>query len=136
MKHFGWIMSRLWRWRKKGHTLRKEDRELFKKGDTVRFYRGISHWDIYHKKPFKVLEDELSEKYSGVWVDELGEVMGEDIVMYRRGDQIRKAEVLYNFDIPNSRVELKDLEDNQTTLINKEDLVGFLMKDYILEEVK
>jgi len=114
----------------------KRGRKLFRKGDKVRLQPDTTNFDGHNTKMMTVLEDEGKNLYDGVWVNQLPlSFLSGNRVMYKRNGKIRKGTIEYNGKTSTKKEQLiQDDNDRKIRKVKRENIVGFYMKDYILEK--
>ena len=112
-------------------------RDLFKKGDRVRYIVGKNYNTWYDPNlTMIVMEDELDWIYSGVYVsvDHVKFFTGEDMIIYKwYGDTIGKGTIDFNYDLIDGIYDVKPVGSEIRIRITINDIIGYKIKDYILE---
>lgn len=110
-------------------------RKLFKKGDKVRMSPRQDNLLGYSTRISTVVQDEKSDSY-GVFIDDFNNISPENSVLYIQDGKIKKGGTIFNDKLPKNKLEIENDKSKQKHIIDKKDLVGYFIKDYVLEKVK
>lgn len=108
------------------------NRPLFKKGDKVKYKSSATNFFGYTTKIFTVIQNETRDSY-GVYINQFDNIEPENAILYKEDNKIKEGSTIFNEKLSKNKLEIKNSHSNKKSVINKSDLVGYFIKDYILE---